>query len=233
MVPFNSATSLQSIGSTYMYLHTTQNTWTVTEGRCSAWAEALVQNPLITRNCETWPMCLRAWLVTPDITRVVVRSGFWAQAQLILYLVVQLSMVYNRKTITLLYASCSLPLLHTLYPSCFHLDLWPSILTSVMYPQFWTPSLTSHIVANMVGTPQLDLWGLPLCQICSLSSLFHVYAIDLRITTVSVCHICLARPCLRVSLYASGLISVRATLRWGHLHTEILSTLRQGWCYVL
>ena len=39
-------------------------------------------------------------------------------------------------------------------------------------------------------------------------SLFHVYAIELRITTVSVCHICLAHPCLRVSSYTSGLVSV-------------------------
>ena len=30
----------------------------------------------------------------------------------------------------------------------------------------------------------------------------------LRISTVSVCHICSAYPCLRVSLYTSGLISV-------------------------
>ena len=44
--------------------------------------------------------------------------------------------------------------------------------------------------------------------VCSLSSLFHVYAIELRITTVSVCHICLAHLCLGVSLYMSGLMSV-------------------------
>ena len=43
---------------------------------------------------------------------------------------------------------------------------------------------------------------------CSLSSLSHVYVIELRITTVSVCHICLAHHCLRESLYTSGLISV-------------------------
>ena len=92
----------------------------------------------------------------------------------------------------------------------FHLSLdpQPSISTSVIYPCFQTPMWTTYIAANTVGTPQLDLWGLPLCQVCSLSSLFHVYAIELRITTVSVCHIYSAQPCLRVSLYASGLVSV-------------------------
>ena len=64
------------------------------------------------------------------------------------------------------------------------------------------------MVADMVGTPQLDLWGLPLCQVCSLLSISHVYVIELRVTTVSVCHICLAHPCLRVSSYMSGLVSV-------------------------
>ena len=81
-------------------------------------------------------------------------------------------------------------------------DLWPWYQLCI--PNF----LTSYIVADTVGTPQLDLWGLPLCQVCSLSSLFHVYGIELRITIVSVCHICSACPCLRVSLYMSGLISV-------------------------
>ena len=42
----------------------------------------------------------------------------------------------------------------------------------------------------------------------ALLSLFHVHAIELRITTVSVCHICSAHPCLRASLYTSGLVSV-------------------------
>ena len=37
---------------------------------------------------------------------------------------------------------------------------------------------------------------------------FHVYAIELRITTVSVCHICLAHPSLGASLCTSGLVSV-------------------------
>ena len=36
----------------------------------------------------------------------------------------------------------------------------------------------------------------------------HVYIIELRITTVSVCHICSAHLCLRDSLYTSGLVSV-------------------------
>ena len=77
-----------------------------------------------------------------------------------------------------------------------------------MYPHLWTLPLTRYLVADTVGTPQLDLWGLPLCQVCSLLSTFHVYAIELSITTVSVCHLCLAQPCLRVSFYTSGLISV-------------------------
>ena len=42
---------------------------------------------------------------------------------------------------------------------------------------------------------------------------FHVYAIELRITTVSVCHICSARPSLGVSLYTSGLVSVSPSQR--------------------
>ena len=63
----------------------------------------------------------------------------------------------------------------------------------------------------MVGTPQFDLQGLPLCQVCSLSSLFHVHAIELRITTVSVCHICSAHPCLRESLYKWPRLSVTLT----------------------
>ena len=37
---------------------------------------------------------------------------------------------------------------------------------------------------------------------------FHVYAIELRITTLSVCHIHLAQSSLGVSYYTSGLISV-------------------------
>ena len=40
------------------------------------------------------------------------------------------------------------------------------------------------------------------------SRCFHVYAIKLRITTVSVCHVCSAHLCLGVSSYTSGLVSV-------------------------
>ena len=47
---------------------------------------------------------------------------------------------------------------------CLYFDPWLLILTSVTYSQFRTPSLTSYIVADMMGTPQFDLWGLPLCQ---------------------------------------------------------------------
>ena len=36
----------------HIYLHTTQNTWTVTEGQCSARAEASVQNPFISRTAR-------------------------------------------------------------------------------------------------------------------------------------------------------------------------------------
>ena len=36
----------------------------------------------------------------------------------------------------------------------------------------------------------------------------YMYAIELRVATVSVCHICSAGPCPRVSLYMSGLVSV-------------------------
>ena len=49
----------------------------------------------------------------------------------------------------------------------------------------------------------LCLWQLYSCWHGGNSS-----AWSLRITTVSVCHICLARPCLRESLYTSGLVSV-------------------------
>src|SRR6266481_3707028 len=41
-----------------------------------------------------------------------------------------------------------------------------------------------------------------------LSIVCIVYAIELRITTVSVCHICSAPPSLRVSYLSSGLVSV-------------------------
>ena len=41
---------------------------------------------------------------------------------------------------------------------CLHLDLQHSILTSVTYPWFQTPSLTSYIVSDTQN------WGLPLCQ---------------------------------------------------------------------
>ena len=43
---------------------------------------------------------------------------------------------------------------------------------------------------------------------CMFPVVIYVYAIELRIATVSVCHICLAHPRLRVSLYTSGLVSV-------------------------
>jgi len=42
----------------------------------------------------------------------------------------------------------------------------------------------------------------------SLLTVCIVYAIELRITTVSACHICSAPPSLRVSYCSSGLISV-------------------------
>ena len=77
-----------------------------------------------------------------------------------------------------------------------------------LHVHLWTPTLTRYKVADTVGMPQLDLWGLPLCQVCSLLSPFYVYAIELRITTVSLCYIHLAQLCLRVSFYMSGLISV-------------------------
>ena len=54
------------------------------------------------------------------------------------------------------YVSCS-PLHDALNPPCLHFDLRPSILMSVMYPWFQTSTLTSHIVADTVGTPQFDL----------------------------------------------------------------------------
>ena len=34
-------------------------------------------------------------------------------------------------------------------------------------PAFWTPILTRYIVADTVGTPQVNLWGLSLCQVRS------------------------------------------------------------------
>ena len=103
---------------------------------------------------------------------------------------------------------CDLSLLDTLDSPCLHFNSWPSYLTSVLCTPLSDSISDSCIVADMVGTPQLDLWGLPLCQVCSLSSLSHVYVIELRLTTVSVCHICWACPCLRESLYTSGFISV-------------------------
>ena len=78
-------------------------------------------------------------------------------------------------------------------------------------PVFQTPVLIRYIVTDTVGT-QLDLWGLPLCQVCSWL-LFPCICIELRITTVSVCHLCSACPCLRVSSYTSGLISVSPSQR--------------------
>ena len=91
---------------------------------------------------------------------------------------------------------------------CLHFNLWPLILPSASCSQLSDSIPDSYIVADTVGTPQLDLWGLPLCQVCSLLSVFHVYVMELRTTTVSVCHICLAYPCLRVSLHTSGFVSV-------------------------
>ena len=46
-----------------------QNTWTATEGWHSTWAEAPVQNLLISRNCETQSTCwvAEAWLVAGNI----------------------------------------------------------------------------------------------------------------------------------------------------------------------
>ena len=104
-----------------------------------------------------------------------------------------------------LVCSYYLSLCDTLDSPCLNFDLWPLSLTQ---SQLSDSVSDSCIVADTVGTPQLDLWGLPLCQVCSLSPLSHVHAIELRITTVSVCHICSARPCLRESLYTSGLVSV-------------------------
>ena len=69
---------------------------------------------------------------------------------------------------------CSLSI--SVYPSTFHSCL-SSIYISIPGPQFqfqlhiavyWAPILTRYIVADTVGTPQLDLWGLPLCQVHSL-----------------------------------------------------------------
>ena len=39
------------------------------------------------------------------------------------------------------------------------------------------------------GNSSAWFWGLPLCQVCSLLLLSHVYVIELRITTVSVCYV--------------------------------------------
>ena len=91
-------------------------------------------------------------------------------------------------------------LLGTLNSPCLHFNPWPLSLTSVLHTQLLDSVSDSCIVADMVGTPQLNLWGLSLCRVCSLSPLSHVYVIELRITTVSVCHICSAHPCLGESL---------------------------------
>ena len=61
-----------------------------------------------------------------------------------------------------------IPLLATLIQLLFTsrslvLDLDFSYISLV----FWTLVLIRYIVTDTVGTPQLDLWGLPLCQICS------------------------------------------------------------------
>ena len=109
-------------------------------------------------------------------------------------------------------------LLDTLNSPCLHFDPQPLSLTSVLCTRLSDSITDSYIVADMMGTPQLDLRGLPLCQVCSLSPLSHVYVIELRITTVSVCHICLAHPCLSTSLYMSGLISVLPSQMVPHYH---------------
>ena len=107
-----------------------------------------------------------------------------------------------------LICSYYLSLLDTLDFPCLPFNLWPLALPLASCSWLLDSIPDSYIVADTVGTLLLDLWGLPLCQVCSLFSVFHVYVIELRITTVSVCHICSACPCLRESLYMSGLISV-------------------------
>ena len=55
-------------------------------------------------------------------------------------------------------------LLDTLNSPCLHFNPWPSSLTSVLRTRLSDSVSDSYIVADMVGTPQLDLRGLPLCQ---------------------------------------------------------------------
>ena len=57
-------------------------------------------------------------------------------------------------------------LLDTLDPPCLHFKPWPLSLTSTSHTWLLDSVSDSCIVADMVGTPQIDLWGLPLCQVC-------------------------------------------------------------------
>ena len=63
----------------------------------------------------------------------------------------------------LVYFYC-LTLLDTLNPPCLHFELQPLSLTSALHTWLLDSISGSCIVADTVGTPQLDLWGLPLCQ---------------------------------------------------------------------
>ena len=144
--------------------------------------------PLKPRLCLQW---LDSFLMLSD--RPPTQLGHWSTSHSLLWTL-----------ICFYYPS----LLDTLASPCLHFNPQPSSLTLVLRTRLLDSVSDSYIVADMVGTHQLDLWGLPLCQVCSLSPLSHVYVIEPRINTVSVCHICLARPCLRESLYTSGVVSV-------------------------
>ena len=61
--------------------------------------------------------------------------------------------------------SCYLSLLDTLDSPCLYFGLWPSTLTLALWSWLLDSVPDSYIVADIVGTPQLDLWGLPLCQL--------------------------------------------------------------------
>ena len=113
-----------------------------------------------------------------------------------------------------LICSYYLSLLDTLNSPCLHFDLWPSTLTSASCSQLSDSIPDSHIVADTVGTPQLDLWVLPLCQVCSLSSIFHVYAIELRITTVSGMFPVISFPCICYRTENYHCVSVSVTSVW-------------------
>ena len=119
-------------------------------------------------------------------------------------------------------------LLDTLNFPCLPFNLQPSTLLLALCSQLSDSVPDSYVVADTVGTPQLDLWGLPLCQVCSLSSVFHVYAIELRITTVSLCHICSAQPNLRVSYYMSGLVSVLPS-QWPATEGQVWAVAHGNW----